>query len=552
MGERDSVKLVQLYRDFDERCATCLDQIKSTRRYEKQLYVPSEETRKNAERALQELLAEAGELEAPDVVFEILKNHFDEFIREQMSHLRRMFAGPSSFISGISNTIDYYSRKDSRSSSERAEILLSRLNNIDAVWSGVRKLLPSTAIDEVSQMADVCDTLSTVAKKMVSRVPELYSGMSEKLVQEVQSELERVSERAKGWEQEVKEFVESRKSGSGHKEVVSERDPIEEYRYLLLNQFGVDLDQILSWHEEEIEKTRSEMFEIANRINVPGLPKVDSVEDVVDILNKFEGPCDEPDEMFVRMRDYLDRAQKATREFVKLPEESVVVVPTPDTLVKHYPWGGYGGGCPRRRPLQGETFLNVENYKAVTDGWIRMNSVHECYPGHHVQWVRSVLDPLPETVKVGARGVPTLEGSAHRSERLMEFIYPDDPFYPLFVAYRRHHTSVRIKADLWLRYFGRPFDDVVDLYVQELGFERKVASGQVLAQNLMKGYFTCYYYGMKRLTDLERQLGYNQKDFTELIFSLPRVSLKTMEEFLKLSEPDKSRLLTEFPSKVTL
>ena len=552
MGERDSVKLVQLYRDFDERCATCLDQIKSTRRYEKQLYVPSEETRKKAERALQELLAEAGELEAPDVVFEILKNHFDEFIREQMSHLRRMFAGPSSFISGISNTIDYYSRKDSRSSLERSEILLSRLNNIDAVWSGVRKLLPSTAIDEVSQMADVCDTLSTVAKKMVSRVPELYSGMSEKLVQEVQSELERVSERAKGWEQEVKEFVESRKSGPGHKEVVSERDPIEEYRYLLLNQFGVDLDQILSWHEEEIEKTRSEMFEIANRINLPGLPKVDSVEDVVDILNKFEGPCDEPDEMFVRMRDYLDRAQKATREFVKLPEESVVVVPTPDTLVKHYPWGGYGGGCPRRRPLQGETFLNVENYKAVTDGWIRMNSVHECYPGHHVQWVRSVLDPLPETVKVGARGVPTLEGSAHRSERLMEFIYPDDPFYPLFVAYRRHHTSVRIKADLWLRYFGRPFDDVVDLYVQELGFERKVASGQVLAQNLMKGYFTCYYYGMKRLTDLERQLGYNQKDFTELIFSLPRVSLKTMEEFLKLSEPDKSRLLTEFPSKVTL
>jgi len=552
MGERDSVKLVQLYRDFDERCATCLDQIKSTRRYEKQLYVPSEETRKKAERALQDLLAEASELEAPDVVFEILKNHFDEFIREQMSHLRRMFAGPSSFISGISNTIDYYSRKDSRSSSERAEILLSRLNNIDAVWSGVRKLLPSTAIDEVSQMADVCDTLSTVAKKMVPRVPELYSGMSEKLIQEVQSELERVSERAKGWEQEVKEFVESRKSGPGHKEVVSERDPIEEYRYLLLNQFGVDLDQILSWHEEEIEKTRSEMFEIANRINVPGLPKVDSVEDVVDILNKFEGPCDEPDEMFVRMRDYLDRAQKATREFVKLPEESVVVVPTPDTLVKHYPWGGYGGGCPRRRPLQGETFLNVENYKAVTDGWIRMNSVHECYPGHHVQWVRSVLDPLPETVKVGARGVPTLEGSAHRSERLMEFIYPDDPFYPLFVAYRRHHTSVRIKADLWLRYFGRPFDDVVDLYVQELGFERKVASGQVLAQNLMKGYFTCYYYGMKRLTDLERQLGYNQKDFTELIFSLPRVSLKTMEEFLKLSEPDKSRLLTEFPSKVTL
>ena len=44
----------------------------------------------------------------------------------------------------------------------------------------------------------------------------------------------------------------------------------------------------------------------------------------------------------------------------------------------------------------GEVFLNDHNYKAITDGWIKMNAVHRCCPGHHVQWVRSVLDPLPE------------------------------------------------------------------------------------------------------------------------------------------------------------
>ena len=59
-----------------------------------------------------------------------------------------------------------------------------------------------------------------------------------------------------------------------------------------------------------------------------------------------------------------------------------------------------------------------------------MNAIHECYPGH-VQWVRSVLDPLPETVKIGARGVPNSEGSAHRSEKLMEFVYEEDPFLSL-------------------------------------------------------------------------------------------------------------------------
>ncbi|HOB30563.1 MAG TPA: DUF885 family protein [Bacillota bacterium] len=554
MDSKQHVDLVELYRDFDARCATSLDFITSAREYELELYVPSIDTRDKAQRELESLMSENHGLEAPDPVFQLLKDHFDEFIKGQISSLKRMFDAPSSFVSRLSSSIDYYSRKDSRNSVERAKILLSRLGRADEMWAGVQRLLPETPIDEVSQLEEVCDTLAVVAEKMAPRVPQLYSGLTENTIAQLQFNLEQVSNKARTWAAEVREFVdENRYRLEGRRqEIESGEDPIEAYRRLLLDQFGVELDEILKWHEEEIEKTRSDMLEIANKIDVLGVPKANSPKDVVDILNQFQGPCDTPDEMFVRMRQYLDRAQEAARKYVKLPKESVVVVPTPDTLVKHYPWGGYGGGCPRRRPLQGETFLNVQNYKAITDGWIKMNAIHECYPGHHVQWVRSVLDPLPETVKIGARGVPNSEGSAHRSEKLMEFVYEEDPFYPLFVAYRRHHTAVRIKADLWLRYFGRSFDEVVDLYVEELAFDRKVAEGQVLAQKLMAGYFTCYYYGMKKLLDLESEFGYDEKSFTEVIFSLPRVSLRTLENFLKMSDEDKNRFLNEFPSKVTL
>ena len=52
------------------------------------------------------------------------------------------------------------------------------------------------------------------------------------------------------------------------------------------------------------------MLEIANKIDVLGVPKANSPKDVVDILNQFQGPCDTPDEMFVRMRQYLDRPKK--------------------------------------------------------------------------------------------------------------------------------------------------------------------------------------------------------------------------------------------------
>jgi hypothetical protein len=342
---------------------------------------------------------------------------------------------------------------------------------------------------------------------------------------------------------------------SGSEEVVaaSDDDTIqldeEYYRRLLREELGVELDHLLDWFVDEVEKTRSEVFAIASRLNLGGRAP-QTMAEVVETLNRHAGPCRMPEEMFARGREYLARAKAGCQGYVTLPEESCEIGQVPEIVRTHYPWGGYGGGCPRRRPLRGEMFLNETNFRAVTDGWLKMMAIHEAYPGHHVQFVRANTDPLPETVRMGARSVPLTEGTAHRSERVFEFVFAEDPFYPLFVAYRRHHTSVRIKAELYLRYFGRPIKDAVQLYMDELGFDYATARGQVKAQELMVGYFNCYYYGLKRLQDLEQQYGYDQRSFTELLFSVGRVSLSTFADFLALSETDKKRLLTEFPSLV--
>ena len=171
---------------------------------------------------------------------------------------------------------------------------------------------------------------------------------------------------------------------------------------ILDKELGVSLDELLSWYEDEVEKTRAEFVETAANLNLPG-HKVTGPLDAVEIMNKYAGPADSPEEMFDRLRNYLARAKKACRDWVRLPEEDCIVVPVYEQCRETYPWGGYGGGCPRRRPLIGEVFLNDTNYKAITDGWIKINAVHECYPGHHVQWVRTTLNPLPETVKMGAK-----------------------------------------------------------------------------------------------------------------------------------------------------
>ena len=288
------------------------------------------------------------------------------------------------------------------------------------------------------------------------------------------------------------------------------------------------------------------MFDIGSRIESVNIPR--TVQGVVEALNKYAGPAANAEEMFARCREYLARARAGLKGYVNMPEEVCRVVPMEEEGRAHNPWGGYRGGCPRRRPLLGEMVLNPDNVPAITDGWIKINAVHETYPGHHVQFLRATFDPLPETVKQGARSTPLMEGTCLRSERVFEFDFPEDPFYPLFVAYRRHHTSVRIKADLYLHYFNRPVDDAVELYMEELAFDRKSARGQVLAQELQPGYFTTYYYGLKKLTGCRREFRYDDKSYTEMLFAPARISLKSFEAFLRLSEADKKRFLTQFPS----
>src|SRR5699024_5354147 len=159
------------------------------------------------------------------------------------------------------------------------------------------------------------------------------------------------------------------------------------------------------------------VFEIAGKLDIPE-PVPDTMEEVNDILFKYEGPCDTPEEMLDRANEYLKRTRALAHEYVRLPEdEECICLPVPECCKDSYPWGGYEGGDFSIRPLVGQMFLNVYNYKNVTDGWIRMNTLHEAYPGHHVQYVRAVVDETPETVKIGAKLVPLLEGTCLRTER---------------------------------------------------------------------------------------------------------------------------------------
>ncbi|MGI6357161.1 MAG: DUF885 family protein [Bacillota bacterium] len=550
MNENNALDLTMAYRRLDAACGRQHDLLRSNRQYERQLFLPAEDNVASADKAYADLLAQAKALPAPDAVYSILRSHLIDFIEAQRSTLQSTVEHPASYLAGLTNYLTFMGRKDSRAAGERVSLLLNRLQQVDGLWDSVSGLLPAAPTNRLQDVIDNCATLQLVSQQCHHQVEQDYQGASDEDLRRTQAALAELADKAGRWQQTVGRLVEARPAEAA----VGSDAPLnmdrERYRMVLDQELGVSLDELLSWYDSEVDKTRAEMVEIAARVRPAGWPAIATPLAAVELMNTKAGPCDSPAEMFARLRQYLDRAQVACQQFVRLPEEHCRVVPVPEQHRLTYPWGGYGGGCPRRRPLLGEVFLNDTNYRAVSDGWIKINAVHECYPGHHVQFVRSTLDPLPETVKIGAKRVPLQEGMCHRTERLMEFLFEEDPYYPLAVAFRRHHTAVRIKADLYLMYFNRPEEDAIQLYMDELGFDRKTALGQVKSQEMQNriGYFTCYYYGMKKLADMEARYGYDQKTFTEYLFSVLNVSLTNFERFLQLSEADKQRFLTGFPS----
>jgi uncharacterized protein (DUF885 family) len=552
-------ELAEEYRQLDKELADLHYQLAGTAKEEPHLLLPTQENRKKLEAKQAELLKRAEHLVAREEVFAIWKDHFTDFAKAEQLNIEQTFSHPQGVLGGMMWRMEDLTRRDSREPAVKLneflrltgeladvmEVLFDGTNGWElSVYDGIVSSIEDwEAIWEVTM-----ERIRTESRTLAKEEAEAF----ERGTQQLKEALAQWKERAKTVRRQSAHANE-KQAPQAETEIPDEEKTFrfEEsyYRRILHEQLGVELDELLSWYEDEVKQTRDEVFAIANRLDIPeNHPK--NMKEVNDILLKYAGPCDSPEEMFRRGRDYLDRAQKAARAYVWMPsDEYCGLVGVPESLKFSYPWGGYEGGDGRRRPVYGQFFLNHYNYKAVTDGWIKMQAVHEAYPGHHVQYVREITDFLPETAKIGVKYIPMIEGMAHRSERMFEWIYPEDPYYPLFVAYRRHHTAVRIQADLMLRYFGNPIRDIVKLYMDELGFDYNTARGQIKAQESMEGYFTCYYYGMKKICDWEKQYGFDEKTYTELLFSAGYVSLENFHRFLKLNEADRRRYCTLFYSK---
>ncbi len=537
------------YRLMDQELAKLYYRIQGPVRKQPLLFVPNDSALAQEYRILEGLRQEIHRLPVPHPVFHVLQHHFMDFLDTISYALKDAENSPQKKYTEFPDELLNESRISRQSDEARFSFLQGYLIQLMDSMDAMEQLMEKRH-DKRHCGKDALELLHTAEQIREQDVKKLFPSFPQEMRSDLEKQLQRfagvLEDAAEKLDPAVHEKKQTMTSAKENPARTFQMKP-QDYRELLGKQYGVSLDTILIWHKAEIEKTRAEVMRIADTLPVAEKPQ--NMQDISKILFAYEPPCQCAEQMFLKEKEYLQRTRGLAHEMVKLPEdESCVCVTIPETIKDSFPWGGYEGGDMDVLPFHGQMFLNQYNVKNISDGWLKLNALHEAYPGHHVQFTRAATDIRPETVKIGSKVEPLLEGTCLRTEKSFEWIYGEDPFFPLFVAYRRHHASVRILVDLMMFYYGASLQTVIDIYRKELGFDYVTARGQVQAQQNMPGYFTSYYYGMKQICQWEKECGFTKKEYTELLMSAGFVSIDTFQEYLRLSKDGRDMYYHDFGS----
>ncbi len=236
---------------------------------------------------------------------------------------------------------------------------------------------------------------------------------------------------------------------------------------------------------------------------VADLVKNDHADTFVEALDDYRSTMD------------AARAFVVEHELATLPDEDHLnVVETPSFLRHLIPFAAYYEPA-KFDPVPVGTYIVTP---PATPGMMREHSraaisntsVHEAYPGHHLQL--SAATTNPSLVRLFSDSPEFAEGWAFYCERMMKEAGFDDTPTGWYVV----HTDAiwracRILLDVRLHRGQIGLDDAVDFLQARTGFERHAALAEVKRYTSTPAYQLSYLYGrhmIERLrADVERSLG---------------------------------------------
>jgi uncharacterized protein (DUF885 family) len=279
----------------------------------------------------------------------------------------------------------------------------------------------------------------------------------------------------------------------------------ERYEELLrLRAFeGLDADAILEIGWQQLERNHADRAAAAREID-PTASEAAVVERVKDNHPAtFEEALVAYREAMARARQYLIDHEIASVP----PDERVDVIATPPYLRGTLPFAAYFeparydvspvGVYVVTPDVDGEPGAMREHYRAS----ISNTSIHEAYPGHHLQLALAARHPSLTRAQVSAPEFE--EGWAMYSEQMMrEQGFDDGPEFRVALATDAIWRAARIVLDVRMHRGEVSIDEAAEFLVAQTGFERANALAEARRYTYTPTYNLSYLLGKVLLLGL--------------------------------------------------
>ncbi len=278
------------------------------------------------------------------------------------------------------------------------------------------------------------------------------------------------------------------------------------HKMIELKNLGLSVEEIRKLGDDYLDANKRKLEELAKKIEPSA--GVDKVREIV----KSKHPEDFGNVM-EEYRDSVEKSRSFVREYamIDLPEgESLSVVETPSYLRHTIPFAAYlmpgrfdekQEGIYLVTPIEDKPeMLGEHSYAGIMN-----TSVHEGYPGHHLQLVFS--NTVPSLVPTVVDAPETVEGWAHYCEDWMkEMGFDDNPETRFVQTIDLVWRAARIIVDIDMHTKEITMDEGVDFLVAQVGMERPAAVAEVKRYTSTPGYQLCYLIGKHLIMQLRDEV----------------------------------------------
>lgn len=254
----------------------------------------------------------------------------------------------------------------------------------------------------------------------------------------------------------------------------------------------VSAGEILAFGERLLADTEAELSAQAASMSKDG--------DINRLLKRLKQQHPQPEQLLDTYRKRMREAYKWLKQhdLVTLPgTESLHIQDTPGFLRPLIPFAAYEPPMPvdnRQRGLYYVTTSDDETSLAEHNRYsIDLTSVHESYPGHHLQFVTANHYHAGNITRSIHASASLYEGWALYCEDLMqEQGFLDKKEHRFIMLRDRLWRALRVIIDVSIHTRGLGLDEAAALMVEKLGFDRQQADGELAWYSMAPTIPLCY------------------------------------------------------------